>query len=94
MREAAAAAFISVGCLYYYFPSKRSLVLFGLDEEAAERACTEFYARYAHLKRSDPPASTEAFIHFVAGRISFALRRCWRPTSWAQRTSCPGSKRL
>jgi AcrR family transcriptional regulator len=71
MRKAAAAAFMSIGCLYYYFPSKQSLVLFGLDEEATERACAEFATRYGYLSHSDPPAATEALISFIAGRISF-----------------------
>lgn len=71
MRRAAAAAFVSLGRLYYYFPNKRSLVLFGLDEEAHDRACAEFNARYANLKYSDPIAASEALIHFLAGRFTF-----------------------
>jgi AcrR family transcriptional regulator len=71
MRQAAAAAFISLGGLYHYFPSKRSLVLFGLDQEALEQACMEFMARYGHLKDSDPVAAMEAFIDYVVGRVFF-----------------------
>ena len=34
MRKAAAVSFLSLGGLYHYFPEKRSLVLFGLDQAA------------------------------------------------------------
>jgi len=71
MRQAASASFLSLGGLYHYFPDKRSLVLFGLDQEADERVCAEFMAQYGHLKDSDPQAAAEAFIHFFAGRVSF-----------------------
>jgi AcrR family transcriptional regulator len=71
MRHAAAAAFVSIGRLYYYFPNKRSLVLYGLDEEAHQKACAEFNARYANLRQIDPVAATEALIHFLAGRFRF-----------------------
>lgn len=71
MREAAAASFLSLGGLYHYFPDKRSLVLYGLDQEAHERVCLEFKKQYGHLKDSDPKTAAEAFIHFFGGRVSF-----------------------
>ena len=71
MREAAAASFLSLGGLYHYFPDKRSLVLYGLDQDAHERVCLEFKERYGHLKDSDPQAAAEAFIHFFGDRVSF-----------------------
>lgn len=71
MRQAAAASFLSLGGLYHYFPDKRSLVLFGMNQEAHERICGEYKARYGHLKTSDPQAAAEAFIHFFAGQVSF-----------------------
>ncbi len=71
MRQAAAASFLSLGGLYHYFPSKRALVLFGMDQEAHERICLEFKARYGHLKESDPRAAGEAFIYFFGGQVSF-----------------------
>jgi AcrR family transcriptional regulator len=71
MRQAAAASFMSLGGLYHYFPDKRSLVLFGLDQEAHERVCAEFRAQHGHLKDSDPQAATEAFVQFFAGRVAF-----------------------
>ena len=71
MRQAAAASFLSLGGLYHYFPDKRSLVLFGLDQEAHERVCAEFKERHGHLKDSDPHAAAEAFITFFGGKVSF-----------------------
>jgi AcrR family transcriptional regulator len=71
MRDAAAASFLSLGGLYHYFPDKRSLVLYGLDQDAHARVCVEFKEQYGHLKGTDPPAATEAFIQFFAGRVSF-----------------------
>lgn len=71
MRQAAAASFLSLGGLYHYFPNKRSLVLFGLDQGVHERVCAEFKSEYGHLKDSDPRAATEAFIRFFSGRVSF-----------------------
>ena len=37
MRQAAAVSFLSLGGLYHYFPDKRSLVLFGLDQDIRNR---------------------------------------------------------
>jgi AcrR family transcriptional regulator len=71
MRQAAAASFMSLGGLYHYFSDKRSLVLYGLDQDAHQRVCTEFKEQYGHLKESDPPAAAEAFIHFFGDRVSF-----------------------
>jgi AcrR family transcriptional regulator len=71
MREAATVSFLSLGGLYHYFPDKRSLVLFGLDQEAHERVCVEFTSKYGHLKESDPKAAAEAFVQFFAERVSF-----------------------
>ena len=67
MRQAAAAAFISLGGLYHYFPSKRSLVLFGLDPQAMESFCLDFKAH----KYSSPDAATEAFIRYFGDTQSF-----------------------
>jgi AcrR family transcriptional regulator len=71
MRQAAAASFLSLGGLYHYFADKKSLVLYGLDQDAHERVCLEFKEQYGHLKESDPRAAAEAFIHFFGGRVSF-----------------------
>ncbi|TMD15833.1 MAG: TetR/AcrR family transcriptional regulator [Chloroflexi bacterium] len=71
MRQAAAVSFLSLGGLYHYFPNRRSLVLFGLDQEAHKRVCAEFNKQYGHLKDSDPQAATEAFIRFFGSQVSF-----------------------
>lgn len=71
MRDAAAAACLSLGGLYHYFPNKRALVLFGTDQEVHQRICAEFDDRYGHLRDDDPPAHLEAFIRFFAGKLSF-----------------------
>ena len=39
MRDAAKAAYVSVGALYHYFPTKRDLVLHPLKQEPLERFC-------------------------------------------------------
>lgn len=71
MRQAASASFLSLGGLYHYFPSKRALVLFGMDRGAHERICLEFKQRYGHLKETDPHAAAEAFVYFFGGKVSF-----------------------
>lgn len=71
MRQAAAACFLSLGGLYHYFPDKRTLVLFGLDQQAHEQVCGEFKARYGHLKDTNPHAAAEEFVHFFGERVSF-----------------------
>src|SRR2546429_7680029 len=68
MRQAAAVSFLSLGGLYHYFPDKRSLVLFGLDQEAHERVCMDFQARYGHLQDSNPQSAAEAFVGFFGER--------------------------
>jgi AcrR family transcriptional regulator len=57
MRQAAAAACISLGGLYHYFPTKRSLVLFGLDQEALGSRI-ELNAR----RPSNPAAAVDTLI--------------------------------
>jgi len=78
MRQAAAVSFLSLGGLYHYFPDKRSLVLFGLDQEAHERVCMEFRDTYGHLQGSDPQAAAESFVQFFGERVSFV-----RPSIYA-----------
>lgn len=49
MRAAADAACMSIGGLYHYFPTKRDLVLHGLDEAARARLCHENRAAIADV---------------------------------------------
>src|SRR4029077_15821197 len=71
MPQAAAASFLSLGGLYHYFPDKRSLVLYGLDQDAHERVCVEFKQQHGHLKDVAPQAAADAFIRFFGARVSF-----------------------
>jgi AcrR family transcriptional regulator len=69
MGAAARAACMSVGGLYYYFPSKRALVLYGLQPEAITRHCMVW--DFAHLAETDPAAFSRAVLDhlydFAAG---------------------------
>ncbi len=61
MRQAAAAAHMSVGGIYYYFPAKRDLVLFVLSPDALQRLC-EQPQLLAPLERTDPHAHLATFL--------------------------------
>jgi AcrR family transcriptional regulator len=69
MEAAAHAACLSVGALYYYFPTKRDLLLHGLDAEAIEQHCRNVDELIGHLERQDPcqffELLTESFIEGV-----------------------------
>jgi AcrR family transcriptional regulator len=73
MRQAAAAAFMSLGGLYHYFPNKRALVLFGLNPEALDQICADFLARARAAEQIDPDEATEDFVHAVAD-VTFIKR--------------------
>jgi AcrR family transcriptional regulator len=61
MRQAAAAAHMSVGGIYHYFPSKRDLVLFVLSPDALQRLC-EQPQLLAPLERTDPHTHLATFL--------------------------------
>lgn len=71
VRDAAAAALISVGGLYHYFPTKRSLLLYGLHPEAFSRLCADFHAAYDHLTDGEPQRYLDAFIDFQVQQVFF-----------------------
>lgn len=71
MRQAAAASFMSLGGLYHYFPSKRTLVLFGLDGEAWERACSDIEVRTGRLRAISPELAAEGFCRSVVDQVFF-----------------------
>jgi AcrR family transcriptional regulator len=71
MGAAARAAYLSVGGLYHHFPTKRDLVLHGLQPEAIARRCQAFHDRFDHLARSNPLAYLEAGLDSVTGSILF-----------------------
>lgn len=62
MREAAAASLLSVGGLYHYFPSKRELLLYGLNPQAQVTACRPFGRQNAGLRRASPQRYLDAFL--------------------------------
>jgi AcrR family transcriptional regulator len=65
MREVACAACMSIGGLYYYFPTKRALVLYGIQPEALTRFCLDDAGAFVHLAATDRPAYREAFLEQV-----------------------------
>jgi AcrR family transcriptional regulator len=71
MRQAAAAAYVSVGSLYNHFPTKHSLVTFGLDHETLKNACIEFFARAERSGVHDPSGAARDFSRFLAGQVFF-----------------------
>jgi AcrR family transcriptional regulator len=73
MRQAAAAAFMSLGGLYHYFPNKRALVLFGLNPEALEQICADFIALASTAKQIAPDDAAEDFVHAIAD-VTFVKR--------------------
>src|SRR5687768_8702605 len=62
MREAAAAACLSVGGLYHYFPDKRALALWPLTSDWIERQCLEWYAQNSGLRRTNAQVFVSAFV--------------------------------
>jgi len=71
MRQAARAASLSIGGLYYYFPTKRELLLHGLCPAALLRFCQEFHAEFDALTATDPRRYLEAGIQVVAKQAQF-----------------------
>ena len=75
MRQAARAASLSIGGLYYYFPTKRELLLHGLCPAALLRYCEEFYEEFDALTEMDPRRYLEEGIQVVAKQAQFC-RAC------------------
>lgn len=71
MREAARAACLSLGGLHHYFPTKRALVLHGLEPEAFGRMCADFRSEAGSVAESDPSAYLAAFVDYSVSQISF-----------------------
>jgi len=64
MREAAAAACLSIGGLYHYFADKQSLAPFGLRPEALLRRCRDWHQQHDYLMAEDPRSYFERFVQF------------------------------
>ena len=71
MRQAAAAACLSIGDLYHYFPTKRELVLHGLCREAILRRCEDFHAQFEHLVEADPQQYIKEGIDLIVSHVGF-----------------------
>ncbi|MFI6869550.1 TetR/AcrR family transcriptional regulator [Nocardia sp. NPDC050406] len=79
MARAARQAHLSVGGLYHYFPSKRRLVLFGIDPENLQRVCADFRREHAHLVDADPLG----LLHAGLVTLSWAALHYVRPSALA-----------
>lgn len=77
MRAAAKLAYLSVGGLYYYFPTKRDLVLHGTQTETLVRFCQDFQAACEPLAASDPKAYLDAYLSHSVQLLLF-IRPSWR----------------
>ena len=71
MRQAAAAAGLSIGGLYHYFPTKRELVLHGLCLEAILRRCQDFHTQFEHLAEVDPQQYVKEGIDLIVSHVGF-----------------------
>jgi AcrR family transcriptional regulator len=78
MRKAARAAHVSLGGIYHYFPTKRSLMLHSLSPGAFARLCADFHRQYGPLKDRDPGGFLEAYIDWQVQECAFV-----RPALWA-----------
>lgn len=71
MRDAAHAAFLSVGGLYHYFQTKRELLLHPLTQDALDRFCSDFLKGSFGLKADDPQAFLDMYTEFCARTCLF-----------------------
>jgi AcrR family transcriptional regulator len=71
MRVAARAACLSVGGLYHHFPTKRALVLYGLQPEAINRHCQDFHDKFDCLAASNPAAYLDAGLTSITDSLLF-----------------------
>ncbi|HEV8193767.1 MAG TPA: helix-turn-helix domain-containing protein [Ktedonobacterales bacterium] len=74
MCAAARAACVSVGGLYCYFPTKRDLVLHGLQSAAISRYCHDKVSAFAPLAESDPASYSRAILNHLYDLVVGFLR--------------------
>ena len=72
MPEAAHAACLSIGGLYHYFPTKRELVLHGLDDAARERLCRLHQPEVAARLAEGLEPAIEAYLDYSTRMLAFA----------------------
>jgi AcrR family transcriptional regulator len=61
MRQAARVACRSVGGVYHYFPTKRALVLHGVQEVTLERLCHDYFQQLVPLAATNPQGYLDAY---------------------------------
>jgi AcrR family transcriptional regulator len=71
MRQAAAAAHMSVGGIYHYFPSKRDLVLFVLSPDALQRLCDRPHQLLPPFERAESQAHLATFLEGLVQGVPF-----------------------
>ena len=71
MRQAAAAAHMSVGGIYHYFPAKRDLVLFVLSPDALQRLCKQPHELLPPLPKADSPVDLHTFLEGLVRGVPF-----------------------
>ena len=76
MRQAAAAAHMSVGGIYHYFPAKRDLVLFVLSPDALQRLCQKPDQLLPPWQRTDSRAHLATFLEGLVRGVPL-LRPAW-----------------
>ncbi len=71
MRNAARVAYVSIGALYHYFPTKRDLMLHPLSSGALDRFCLDFLKGSFGLKTEDPRQFLDVYADFCAHTCLF-----------------------
>lgn len=71
MRDAACAAYLSIGGPNHYFPTKRDLLLHPLSQDALDRFCFDFLKGSFGLKVNDPRAFIDVYAEFCARTCLF-----------------------
>jgi len=71
MRQAAEAASLSIGGLYYYFPNKNDLILHGLHPEALRRRCLEFVDHAGVWRDQNIHKYYEEYLNFAIANVEF-----------------------
>jgi AcrR family transcriptional regulator len=81
MRQAARAACMSVGGVYHYFPTKRALLLHGVQEETLDRLCHDYFEQLVPLAATDPQGYLDAYQAAMVRAVLFV-----RPAVYAALT--------
>src|SRR5262245_58438514 len=71
MQEAAHAACLSIGGLYHYFPTKRDLVLHGLDPAVRDRLCRDYRVALQNLRLWSLDEGIEAYLDHSIRMFAF-----------------------